>query len=99
MTEESDDPPWLSAFDDLTEAAAMVLEESARQEGRAIVFDLAAAEDVSAPWQERAAEAREQARILNRAAAILDWVGRRADRLHLLAKPRPWSELMQQRKP
>jgi hypothetical protein len=88
---EPGDPHWMPAFDDLMAAAALIYEESARAEGRAEAYEHRASQ-AFAFWQERAVRAREDARQLNRAAAILDWVARRADRLHLLSQPARKSE-------
>jgi len=74
-----DEPPWRSAFDDLLEAAALVYEESEREAIRASLVQN----------QVLAAQSKERARALNRAAALLDWMAGRADSLHLLRKPRP----------
>ena len=79
---------WLPAFDDIMDAAQLVEDESIRAIGRALVYEHPSSHEYAADWQERAKRAREEARVLKRAAAILDWIGRRADSLHLLQKPR-----------
>jgi hypothetical protein len=81
-----DQPAWVPAFNDIMSAAELCLRESAHAEGRAIAYEALESQPMVADWQARAVEAREHARVLNRAAAILDWVGRRSDRLHLLTK-------------
>jgi hypothetical protein len=83
-----DQPAWVPAFEDIMAAAALVFEQSKRAEGDVFTYTHIAKNADDPPlWQEQAERAREHARLLNRAAAILDWVGRRSDRLHLLTKP------------
>jgi len=91
---EPGDPDWLPAFDDLMAAAMLIYDESRRVEGCARAYQACAADTAKQAdprvsrnaWQDRAEIAIEHARQLNRAAAVLDWVARRADRLTLLTK-------------
>jgi hypothetical protein len=88
--EPANDPTWLPAAIDLLDAAALILTEALHHEHLALAY-----ENLPAPvWGDQAAKIREEARQLERAAAILNWVAGRSDRLHLIAKPRPWAELM-----
>ena len=80
---EPGDPHWMPLFDDLMAAAALVYEESEAQELRAS-FTYETGEN-----QAFADRAKERARQLKRAAAVLDWVARRADRLTLLSQGPP----------
>ena len=82
-------PDWLPAFDDIMDAAQLVEDESIRAIGRALVYEHPSSHEYAADWQERAKRAREEARLLKRAAVILEWVGRRADRLHRLKRTEP----------
>ena len=84
----ADQPAWVPAFEDIMAAAALVLEESRHAEVTAEIYEEGAHSPALPHWRQWASEARERARLLNRAAAILDWVGRRTDRLHLLTNPK-----------
>ena len=90
---EPGDPHWMPVFDDLMAAARLIYDESLRAESQVAAYKAIATKPDELglvdpqEWQARADRARERARQLNRAAAILDWVARRADRLHLLSQP------------
>lgn len=90
MDKPANDPTWLPAAVDLLDAGALILAQAVDHEHLAQTY-----ERLPAPvWGGQAAKIREEARQLERAAAILMWVAGRTDRLHLIAKPRPWAELM-----
>jgi len=89
---EPGDPHWMPVFTDLMAAARLIYDESLRAESQVAAYKAIATKPDELglvdpqEWQARADRARERARQLNRAAAILDWVARRADRLTLLTK-------------
>jgi len=80
------DPHWMPVFDDLMAAATLIYEASCRAEALASMYKEGADSPALPHWRQWADEEKERARQLNRAAAILDWVARRADRLTLLTK-------------
>jgi hypothetical protein len=86
------DPHWMPVFDDLMAAAVLIYEASRHAEALAEMYEEGAGSPALPHWRQWADEEKEHARQLNRAAAILDWVARRADRLELLSQPTRRSE-------